>query len=261
MVLSSMKAVILAGGLGTRISEESYLKPKPMIEIGGFPIIWHIMKEYYEQGVDEFIICAGYKQHVIKEYFADYFLHRSDVTFDFTNGGKTIIHESSSEKWKITVVDTGLHTMTGGRIKRIKKYGDEPFFLTYGDGVSDVNVKQLFEFHKSHGKLATITAVHPVGRFGVLDLKGDQIASFGEKTESKTDWINGGYMVLDPKVIDYISGDNTTFEKEPLEKLSADGQLMAYKHSGYWQCMDTLRDKTKLEELWNSGDAPWKIWD
>lgn len=257
-----MKAVILAGGFGTRISEESHLKPKPMIEIGGYPILWHILKLFYHQGIDEFIICAGYKQHVIKEYFADYFLHRSDITFDFSDGHKTIVHETASEKWKITVVDTGLSTMTGGRIKRIKKYiGQEPFLLTYGDGVSDVDIQSLIKFHKKNGKLATLTAVHPVGRFGILDLDGDSISSFGEKTESTTDWINGGFMVLDPKVIDYIKGDDTTFEKEPLEKLSSEGQLMAYKHNGFWQCMDTLRDKQKLEELWSSGKSPWKIWE
>ena len=257
-----MKAVILAGGFGTRISEESYLRPKPMIEIGGYPILWHILKIFYSQGISEFIICAGYKQHMIKEYFADYFLHRSDITFDFTDGEKTIVHSTSSEKWKITVVDTGLNTMTGGRIKRIRKYlGDEPFLLTYGDGVSDVDIHKLIEFHKSHGKLATLTAVHPIGRFGVLDLDGDKIANFGEKTESKTDWINGGFMVLDPKVIDYIDGDKTTFEQAPLNKLSSKGELMAYKHPGFWQCMDTLRDKQNLEELWESGKAPWKIWE
>ena len=257
-----MKAVILAGGLGTRISEESYLRPKPMIEIGGHPILWHIMKTYYHYGITDFIICAGYKQHMIKEYFADYFLHCSDVTFDFTKGFKTEIHNIDIEKWKVTVVDTGLNTMTGGRIKRVRKYLDdnEPFLLTYGDGVSDVDIGKLVAFHKSHGKLATLTAVHPVGRFGVLGMNGDCISSFGEKTESKTDWINGGYMVLDPKVIDYIEGDGTTFEKEPLERLSSEGQLMAYKHGGFWQCMDTLRDKEKLEEMWARGEAKWKVW-
>ncbi|AGI47122.1 glucose-1-phosphate cytidylyltransferase [Thermoplasmatales archaeon BRNA1] len=257
-----MKTVILAGGLGTRISEESYLRPKPMIEIGGYPILWHIMKIFYSQGVDEFIICAGYKQHMIKEYFADYFLHRSDITFDFTDEYHMTVHANSSEKWKVTVVDTGLNTLTGGRIKRVAKYlGNEPFLLTYGDGVSDVDIKKLIKFHKSHGKLATLTAVHPVGRFGVLDLSGDQITSFGEKTESQTDWINGGFMVLDPKVIDLIDGDETTFEKEPMEALSAKGELMAYKHNGFWQCMDTLRDKQKLEALWESKKAPWKSWE
>ena len=255
-----MKAVILAGGFGTRITEESHLKPKPMIEIGDYPILWHIMKIYSKYGVNEFIICAGYKQHVIKEYFANYFLHCSDITFDFTGeGSKTIVHNNTSENWKVTIVDTGLNTMTGGRIKRIKPFLDSaPFFLTYGDGVSDVDIKKLADYHKSHGKLATLTAVHPSGRFGILSLKGDSITSFNEKTEDKTDWINGGFMVLDPKVLDYIDGDSTTFEKEPLERLSAEGELKAYKHEGFWQCMDTLRDKQKLEQLWESGNAPWK---
>ena len=257
-----MKAVILAGGFGTRISEESHLKPKPMIEIGGYPILWHILKSFYHQGINDFIICAGYKQHVIKEYFDDYYLHRSDVTFDFIDGKKTLIHSTSSEKWRITIVDTGLNTMTGGRIKRIKAYlDDEPFLLTYGDGVSDVNISKLIEFHKDHGKLATLTAVHPMGRFGVLSLNGNSITNFGEKTESKTNWINGGFMVIDPKVIDYISGDSTVFEQGPLEQLSSEGQLMAFKHSGFWQCMDTLRDKQKLEEIWDSSNVPWKNWD
>ena len=215
-----MKAVILAGGFGTRISEESYLKPKPMIEIGNHPILWHVMKILYEQGIDEFIICAGYKQHMIKEYFADYYLYCSDITFDFTDNEKTIIHSTTSEKWKVTVVDTGVNTMTGGRIKRIKKYlGNEPFLLTYGDGVSDVNIDTLIDFHKSHGKLATITAVPPAGRFGILDIDNSVITNFGEKTESKTDWINGGFMILDPKVIDYIVGDETVFEQQPLKRL------------------------------------------
>lgn len=257
-----MKAVILAGGLGTRISEESYLKPKPMIEIGGYPILWHIMKIFYHYGINDFIICAGYKQHMIKEYFADYFLHRSDITFDFSNGHETIVHSTASEKWKVTVVDTGLNTMTGGRIKRIKNYlDDEPFLLTYGDGVSDVNVTKLVEFHRKHGKLATLSAVHPDGRFGVLGLEGDRISTFGEKTESQTDWINGGFMVLSPKIIDYVDGDDTVLEKKPLEGLCADGELMAYKHNGFWQCMDTMRDKQKLEALWDSGKAPWKVWE
>ncbi|MGI6009118.1 MAG: glucose-1-phosphate cytidylyltransferase [Methanomethylophilus sp.] len=256
-----MKAVILAGGMGTRISEESYLRPKPLIEIGGHPILWHIMKIYYHYGITDFIICGGYKQHMIKEYFADYFLHNSDVTFDFTDGFETKIHNSDTEKWKVTVVDTGLNTMTGGRIKRVRKYLDEePFLMTYGDGVSNVNIKKLISFHKKEGKLATLTAVHPAGRFGVLGMEGSTITSFGEKTESKTDWINGGFTVLEPEVIDYIKGDSTVFEQEPLQKLCADGQLNAYKHSGFWQCMDTLRDKQKLDEMWNSGDAKWKVW-
>lgn len=255
-----MKAVILAGGLGTRITEESHLKPKPMIEIGERPIIWHIMNTYSKYDVNEFIICAGYKQHVIKEYFANYFLYCSDVTFDFTKKNSSItINNNNSEKWKVTIVDTGLNTMTGGRIKRIKQYlNNETFLLTYGDGVSDVNISELIKFHKSHGKLATLTAVHPIGRFGILDLNEDSITSFNEKNESKTDWINGGYMVLEPEIINYIDDDSTVFEKKPLEQLSAQGQLKAYKHDGFWQCMDTLRDKQKLEELWKSGNAPWR---
>lgn len=256
-----MKAVILAGGLGTRISEESHLRPKPMIEIGSHPIIWHIMKIYYFYGIRDFIICAGYKQQVIKEYFKNYYLYNSDITFDFSKEDLMVVHNSSSEDWRVTVVDTGLGTMTGGRIKRIAKYLDnEPFLLTYGDGVSDVNIKELIEFHKSHGKIATLTAVHPAGRFGILDLNGNEVKSFGEKIESNTDWINGGFMVLNPDVLEYIDGDDTVFEKGPLEKLSSEGQLMAYKHSGFWQCMDTLRDKNKLEELWDSNNAPWKLW-
>lgn len=256
-----MKAVILAGGLGTRISEESHLRPKPMIEIGSHPIIWHIMKIYYFYGIRDFIVCAGYKQQVIKEYFKNYYLYNSDITFDFSKEDLMVVHNSSSEDWRVTVVDTGLGTMTGGRIKRIAKYLDnEPFLLTYGDGVSDVNIKELIEFHKSHGKIATLTAVHPAGRFGILDLNGNEVKSFGEKIESNTDWINGGFMVLNPDVLEYIDGDDTVFEKGPLEKLSSEGQLMAYKHSGFWQCMDTLRDKNKLEELWDSSNAPWKLW-
>ena len=257
-----MKVVILAGGLGTRISEESHLRPKPMIEIGGRPILWHIMKMYLSHGMNEFIICAGYKQHVIKEFFADYFLHCSDITFDFSDGGKMKIHNNVSEPWKVTVVDTGLETMTGGRIKRIKKYvGNEPFLLTYGDGVADLNIKELIKFHKKCGKYATLTAVRPDGRFGMLDLEGDLIASFREKNIEDVGWVNGGFMVLEPNVFDYIKGgDEAVFEKGPLQKLSADGQLAAYKHHGFWQCMDTLRDKERLEELWKSGKAPWKLW-
>jgi len=257
-----LKAVILAGGFGTRISEESHLKPKPMVEIGDHPILWHVMKILYHQGIKEFIICAGYKQHVIKEYFADYFLHNSDITFDFSNGLQTIVQNSSVEDWKITIVDTGLNTMTGGRLKRIKKYlDDEDFLMTYGDGVSDINCKELIEFHKKHDKLATITAVHPVGRFGVLGLDGDSVSNFGEKIESMNDWINGGFMVLNPEVLDYIEDDSTAFEYGPLQQLSQDGQLTAYKHHGFWQCMDTVRDKQILDEIWNSGKAPWKLWD
>jgi len=256
-----MKAVILAGGFGTRIAEESHLRPKPMIDIGGFPILWHIMKMYSHHGVNEFIICAGYKQHMIKEYFADYFLHCSDITFDFTDGGKMKIHNNVSEPWKVTVVDTGLNTMTGGRIKRIKKYvGDEAFMLTYGDGVSDLDIGKLMQFHKNAGRRATLTAVHPDGRFGTLDLKGDAVTSFREKSKEDAGWINGGFMVLEKEVFELIDGDNTIFEKGPLQQLSSDGQLAAFKHPGFWQCMDSLRDKEKLEELWRTGNAPWKLW-
>lgn len=258
-----MKVVLLAGGFGTRISEESHLKPKPMIEIGDQPILWHIMKSYSHYGFNEFIICAGYKQHVIKEYFADYYLHRSDITFDFSNNNELIIHNNVAEPWKVTVVDTGLNTMTGGRIKRIKRYlDDEPFMLTYGDGVCDLNIQDLVAFHKKHGKLATMTAIQPGGRFGTLEIdENNVIERFAEKRKEDGGWINGGYMVLDPKVIDYIEGDSTTFEREPLEKLSHEGQLVAYRYDGFWQCMDTLRDKMLLESLIESGKAPWMKWE
>ncbi|MEQ8155651.1 MAG: glucose-1-phosphate cytidylyltransferase [Clostridiaceae bacterium] len=257
-----MKVVLLAGGFGTRISEESHLKPKPMIEVGNMPILWHIMKIYSHYGFNEFVICGGYKQHVIKEWFAEYFLHTSDITFDFTQGDKIIVHNQHSEPWKVTVVDTGLNTMTGGRIKRVREYiGDEPFFLTYGDGVSNVDIEKVLEFHKENGKLATLSAIQPEGRFGVLDIDEEAIKSFREKSRDDMGWINGGFMVLDPKVIDYISDDSTVFESEPLERLAHDNQLMCYKHDGFWQCMDTLRDKEKLEKLWASGQAPWKIWN
>ena len=259
-----MKVVILAGGLGTRITEESHLKPKPMIEIGGMPILWHIMKSYSAYGFNEFVICCGYKQQVIKDFFNEYFIHNSDVTFDFTNGNERMkVHRNFTEQWKVTVVDTGLNTMTGGRIKRIKQYvGDEPFMLTYGDGVCDIDINALYDFHKSHGKLATMTVVNAGQRFGVIkmDEKGN-ITSFREKKNVDGVPINGGYMVLDPKVIDYIEGDDTVFEQKPLEDLVADGELMAYKHNGFWQCMDTLRDKQNLEAIWASGEAPWKKWD
>jgi glucose-1-phosphate cytidylyltransferase len=257
-----MKVVILAGGLGTRISEESHLKPKPMIEIGGKPILWHIMKYYSSFGHNEFIICGGYKQYVIKEFFADYYLHMSDVTFDFTSDNKMIVHNNNTEPWKVTLVDTGLNTMTGGRIKRVKDYiGNEPFMLTYGDGVSNVDVNGLVEFHKSHGKIATITAIQPGSRFGKLDISHDEsINSFKEKSIEDGGWINGGFMVLNPEIIDYIEGDATTFEKEPLETVATEGQLKAYKHYGFWQCMDTLRDKEFLENLWSNGKASWKVW-
>ncbi|MDR0297273.1 MAG: glucose-1-phosphate cytidylyltransferase [Streptococcaceae bacterium] len=257
-----MKAVILAGGFGSRISEESHLKPKPMIEIGGMPILWHIMKTYSHYGIKEFIICAGYKQHVIKEYFADYFLHMSDVTFDFSDGNKMIIHQNHAEQWKVTVVDTGYNTMTGGRVKRIQKYiGNEDFMLTYGDGVSDVNIKELLEFHRKSGKLSTMTAVQPGGRFGTLDIQTDNtISRFAEKTKEAGGWINAGYMILNPHVFDLIDGDDTTLEQYPLQQLSSEGQLAAYKHEGFWQPMDTLKEKNDLELLWNSGKAPWKVW-
>lgn len=258
-----MKVVILAGGFGTRISEESHLKPKPMVEIGEKPILWHIMKEYSKYGFNEFIICLGYKAYAIKEFFADYYLHTSDVTFDIANN-EMIVHNNYAEPWKVTLVDTGLNTMTGGRIKRIQKYiENETFMLTYGDGVSDVNIQQLVEFHKTHGKLATMTAVNVGQRFGVLKTdKEDNIRSFREKNENDGAWINGGYMVLEPKVFEYIeNGDSTIFEKEPLENLAKDGELKAYRHTGFWKCMDTLRDKKQLEELWESGNAPWKVWD
>jgi len=257
-----MKVVLLAGGFGTRISEESQYKPKPMIEIGDMPILWHIMKTYSSYGFDEFIICAGYKQHVIKQWFADYFLHTSDITFDFTSGNQMIIHDAHAENWKVTVVDTGLHTMTGGRLKRIRKYlGDEPFFMTYGDGVADVDIPATLEFHKSHGKLATMTAIRPESRYGMIDMENGKVNSFREKSQSDVGWINGGFMVLDPKVLDYIDGDADMFERAPMERLAEDGQLMCYCHEGFWQCMDTLRDKQKLESLWESGKAPWKLWE
>lgn len=258
-----MKVVILAGGFGTRISEESHLKPKPMIEIGNQPILWHIMKEYSAYGFNEFVICAGYKQQVIKEYFANYYLHRSDITFDFTADNSMVVHNNVAEPWKVSIVDTGLNTMTGGRIKRVREYiGNEPFMLTYGDGVCDINIAELYEFHKKGGKLATMTAIQPGGRFGTLDIDdSNTIERFSEKRKEDGGWINGGYMVIEPQVIDYIEGDDTVFEREPLERLAAEGQLQAYKHDGFWQCMDTLRDKTLLEELLEQNKAPWKIWE
>lgn len=257
-----MKAVILAGGFGTRISEESQFKPKPMIEIAGMPILWHIMKLYSYYNVNEFIICAGYKQHVIKEWFADYFLHTSDITFDFTQDDKIIVHNKRAEQWKVTVVDTGLNTMTGGRLKRVRDFlNDEPFFMTYGDGVSDIDISKLLKFHKSHGKLATMSAVKPDSRFGVLDLsENSMVKAFREKSSIDSGYINAGFMILEPNVLDYISDDSVMFEREPMEKLAADGQLMCYKHNGFWQCMDTMRDKEKLENLWAENKAPWKVW-
>ena len=257
-----MKTVILAGGFGTRISEESHLIPKPMVEIGGMPILWHIMKIYSAYGYNDFIICCGYKQHVIKEYFADYFLYRSDITFDFTDNGRMIVHSNENEPWKVTLVDTGLNTMTGGRVKRIQKYiGDEPFMLTYGDGVCNVDLKGLVEFHKSHGKTATITTVSIDQQKGVLDIGPDNtIRSFREKAASDGAIINGGFMVLNPEVFSYLKDDTTVFEQEPMTRLAAEGQLMSFYHDGFWQCMDTQREMQLLETLWQSGNAPWKIW-
>lgn len=257
-----MKVVILAGGYGTRISEESHLRPKPMIEIGGMPILWHIMKMYSSYGYNEFIICCGYMQHSIKEFFADYFLHRSDVTFDFSQNGEMTVHNNFSEPWKVTLVDTGLNTMTGGRVKRVQKYiGDEPFMLTYGDGVSDVDIGKLVEFHKQQGRMATLTAILVSQRFGVLDIdSNDAVHEFREKTAQDGSYINGGFMVLEPGIFDLIEGDSTVFEKYPLETAAKSGQLGAYKHDGFWQCMDTLRDKQLLEKLWADGTAPWKNW-
>lgn len=257
-----MKVVILAGGFGTRISEESHLIPKPMIEIAGKPILWHIMKYYSHFGYNEFIICCGYKQYVIKEYFADYYLHMSDVTFDFTSKNEMKVHNCNTEPWKVTLIDTGLHTMTGGRIKRVREYiGDEPFMLTYGDGVSDVDIHALVNYHKKHGKIATVTAIQPGSRFGMIVIdENERIESFREKSKVDGGWINGGFMVLNPEIMDYIKGDETIFEKEPLETLALEGQLRAFKHFGSWQCMDTLRDKELLEKLWKNGQAFWKVW-
>lgn len=258
-----MKAVILAGGFGTRISEESENKPKPMIEIGGMPILWHIMKIYSYYGINEFIICAGYKQHVIKEWFADYFLHTSDITFDFTNGNEMIVHNKHVEPWKVTIVDTGLNTQTGGRIKRIKNYvGNETFMLTYGDAVGDINIKKLLKHHKQHGKIGTLSVYNFGQNKGVLEVgDGGIVSAFREKSDLDGDLINIGFFVFEPQLFDYISGDETVFEKEPLIGLVSKGELTAYTHKGYWQCMDTLREKQQLEKLWNSGKAPWKLWN
>ena len=258
-----MKTIILAGGYGTRISEESQFKPKPMVELGGMPILWHIMKLYGYYGYNDFIICAGYKQHVIKEYFADYFLHTSDITFDFTAGkNEMTVHHNTSEPWKVTVVDTGLDTMTGGRIKRVQDYiGDEPFMMTYGDGVCDVDISELVKFHRTHGKIATLTAVRLEQQKGVLDIGGDNaVHAFREKQISDGASINAGFMVLEPEVFDHISGDDCVFEKEVLETLAEKGELMSYQHTGFWQCMDTVREKEQLEKLWASGQAPWEVW-
>ena len=259
-----MKVVILAGGYGTRISEESKFKPKPMIEIGGKPILWHIMKEYSHYGFNEFVVCAGYKQHIIKQWFADYFLRNSDITFDFTSGREEMtIHDQRCEPWKVTVVDTGLNTMTGGRIKRIQKYiGDEPFMMTYGDAVCDVDISELYAFHKKHGKIATLTATMLEQSKGVLNIGGDNaVKSFREKNVSDSAPINAGYMVLNPEIFDYIEGDSTIFEQAPLEKLVEQNQRMSFVYRGFWQCMDTSREKDILEKLWETGQAPWKVWN
>ncbi len=259
-----MKVVILAGGLGTRISEESYLKPKPMITIGDQPILWHIMKIYSHYGFHDFVICCGYKGHVIKEYFADYYLHRSDVTFDFSEGNRMTVHQNVAEPWRVTLVDTGLNTQTGGRVKRVQKYiGDEPFMLTYGDGVSDIDLQALLAHHKASGKVVTLTGIQPGGRFGVLDLdeQGSTITGFREKAKEDGGWINGGFMVMEPEVFQYLSRrEDCVLERTPLEGLAREGKLGVYKHNGFWQCMDTQRDKYFLEERWASGQAPWKIW-
>jgi len=258
-----MKVVILAGGFGTRISEESQFRPKPMVEIGGMPILWHIMKVYSHYGFNDFIICAGYRQHVIKEWFADYFLHTSDVTFDFTKGNEIIVHRKHVEPWKVTIIDTGLNTQTGGRVKRIKDYvGNETFMLTYGDAVGDINVKELVEYHKSHNKIGTVSVYNFSQNKGVLELSADgNVEAFREKSDQDDDMINIGFMVFEPALFDYISGDDIIFEKEPMSGLVRENQLMGYVHKGFWQCMDTLREKEKLERLWASGNAPWKLWD
>jgi glucose-1-phosphate cytidylyltransferase len=256
-----MKVVILAGGFGTRLSEETDVRPKPMVEIGGKPILWHIMKTYSSYGFNEFVVLLGYKGYIIKEFFSNYFLHQSDVTIDLANNSMEV-HQNESEPWKVTLLETGLNTLTGGRIKRAKDYiGDDDFLLTYGDGLSDVDIAKTVEFHKSHGKNITMTAVQPAGRYGALDIKADNsISSFKEKPKGDGAWINGGFFVCKPEVLNYIAGDSTTFEQEPLTDLAAEGQLMSFKHSGFWECMDTLRDKTNLCQLWDSDQAPWKQW-
>lgn len=257
-----MKAVILAGGLGTRISEETHLKPKPMIEIGGKPILWHIMKSYSAHGINDFIICCGYKGYVIKEYFANYFLHMSDVTFDMQNN-EMQVHQRKAEPWKVTLVDTGEETLTGGRLKRVSSYlqDEQAFCFTYGDGVADINISKLIEFHHQHGKPATVTAVQPPGRYGALDIQDQQVNGFAEKPKGDGAWINGGFFVLSPEVLQLIQGDQTSWEGEPLIGLAHAGKLMSYQHAGFWQPMDTLRDKNHLEELWQKGNAPWKVWE
>jgi len=255
-----MKVLLLAGGYGTRLSEETEIRPKPMAEIGGKPILWHIMKIYSHYGFNDFVILLGYKGYFIKEYFANYFLHQSDVTIDLSNNAMKV-HNNTSEPWKVTLLETGQDTMTGGRIKRAKEYiGQEPFLLTYGDGVADIDLNKLLDFHQSNGNLVTMTAVQPEGRFGALETSGNRVDSFLEKPKGDGAWINGGFFVCQPQVLDYIQGDNTVFEQEPLQKLAKEGQLFNYRHQGFWKCMDTLRDKKVLNELWESGNAKWKIW-
>lgn len=258
-----MKVVILAGGLGSRISEETENRPKPLLDIGGMPIIWHIMKHYTACGFTEFVICCGYKQHKFKDFFSNYFSRTSDITFDFQNNNQTVIHQNFAEPWKVSVIDTGIHTETGGRIKRIKEFlGDETFCLTYGDGLCDIDIRKVVDYHKTHGKLATITSVNAFQRFGVLKLGEDgQVLAFREKDDLDQRVINGGYMVLEPKVLDYIQGDDTVFEGTPLEGLATDGQLMSYYHNGFWKCMDTRREWQQLNTLWNREEAPWKTWE
>ncbi len=256
-----MKAVILAGGFGTRLSEETAIKPKPMVEIGGKPILWHIMNIYSAFGINEFVIAAGYKAEVIKDYFLNFYAINNDITIDLSNG-KTIVHDGNQPKWKVHVIDTGLHTQTGGRLKRLKRWleNEELFMFTYGDGVADIDINALMAFHRSHGKLATVTTVRSPARFGRIVFDEDRVVNFYEKPEAAEGWINGGYFILSPKVIDYIDGDETVWERDPIEKLARNGQLMGYRHYGFWSCMDTLKEKNFLEELWGSGKAPWKIW-
>ena len=256
-----MKAVILAGGFGTRLSEETNLRPKPMVEVGGKPLLWHIMKSYSHYGVNEFVICLGYMGYAIKEYFLNYYVHNADLTVDLADGGHTI-HRSKAEPWKVHLVETGLHTMTAGRVKRIQNYvSDETFCLTYGDGLADLNIAKLIEFHKHHGRAATVTSVQPPGRFGVLNLgAGDQVTAFQEKPSDEIGWINGGFFVLEPEIFSYIGDDQEIWERKPLEKLADNGELFAFKHTGFWRPCDTLRDKRELESLWESGDAPWRSW-
>lgn len=257
-----MKVVILAGGLGTRLSEETDVKPKPMVEIGGKPILWHIIKIYSNYGFNDFVICLGYKGYVLKEYFANYFLHQSDITINLKEN-KLVVHNCKAEPWKITLIDTGIHTNTGGRIKRVREYiGNETFMMTYGDGVADIDIMALLNFHKAHKRYATITSVQPTGRYGAMDIgEDDRVSSFVEKPKGDGSWVNGGFFVLEPQIFDYIDGDEIIWEKEPLENITRDKQLVAYKHKGFWKCMDTLRDKVELENLWKSGHAPWKIWE